>query len=85
MTPSVSPIRRFLAAMLGGPVGPAARRQRGLRRHHGVDRGDRDDAAEACLRVAQSGVHILGPECAVPLITPIENLRGLVDVVEGRC
>lgn len=46
--------------------------------------GRPDEIAEACRRVAQSGVQILSPECAVPLTTPIENLRVLVDVAEGR-
>ena len=46
--------------------------------------GRPDDVAEACRRVAQSGVQILAPECAVPLTTPIENLRVLVGVAEGR-
>jgi MtaA/CmuA family methyltransferase len=46
--------------------------------------GRPDDVAEACRRVAQSGVQILAPECAVPLTAPIENLRVLVDVADGR-
>jgi len=45
--------------------------------------GRPDDVAEACRRVVQSGVHILAPECAVPLTTPTENLRVLVEVAEG--
>lgn len=46
-------------------------------------RGRTEDVAEACRRVVRSGVHILAPECAVPLTTPTENLRVLVEVAEG--
>lgn len=38
---------------------------------------------EACRSVIKSGVQILAPECAVPLTTPTENLRALVETAEG--
>jgi len=41
-----------------------------------------DDVAEACHRVIEGGVHILSPECAVPLTTPLENLKTLLKVAE---
>ena len=37
---------------------------------------------EACRAAIQGGVHILSPECAVPLTTPTENLKALVTVAE---
>jgi len=41
------------------------------------------DVAAACRRAIDGGIHILSPECAVPLTTPTENLRALVGVAEG--
>lgn len=41
-----------------------------------------EQVAQASRRVIQSGVQILAPECAVPLTTPLENLRTLVEVAE---
>ena len=46
--------------------------------------GAPEEVALACRRAIQGGVHILAPECAVPLSTPLCNLRTLVDVAEGR-
>jgi len=43
-------------------------------------RGTPEQVAEACHRVVDGGVQILAPECAVPLTTPIRNLRTLVHV-----
>lgn len=40
------------------------------------------EVAQACKQVIHSGVHILAPECAVPLTTPLENLKTLVEVAE---
>jgi len=45
--------------------------------------GTRDEVAEACQEVIRAGVHILSPECAVPLTTPTANLRALVEVAES--
>ena len=45
--------------------------------------GTPDDVAaevEACLR---AGIEIIGPECAVPLTTPTENLRVVVEAARG--
>ncbi len=47
-------------------------------------RGSREEIAGACRQAIESGVQILSPECAVPLTTPIENLRILVDVAEAN-
>ena len=38
--------------------------------------------AEACRRAINGGVQILSPECAVPLTTPIANLKTLVEAAE---
>ena len=46
-------------------------------------RGSPEQVAEACHRVVEGGVQILAPECAVPLTTPLRNLRTLVDVASG--
>ena len=37
---------------------------------------------QACDEVLRSGVQILAPECAVPLTTPLENLKTLVEAAE---
>ena len=44
--------------------------------------GSVEQVAEACRSVVRSGVQILSPECAVPLITPLRNLRALVEVAD---
>ncbi len=46
--------------------------------------GRPEDVAAACRRALDAGVQILAPECAVPLLTPLGNLRVLVDVVRCR-
>jgi [methyl-Co(III) methanol-specific corrinoid protein]:coenzyme M methyltransferase len=43
-----------------------------------------DDVIGECTRAIEAGVDILSPECAVPLTTPTENLRVLVDVAEAH-
>jgi [methyl-Co(III) methanol-specific corrinoid protein]:coenzyme M methyltransferase len=40
--------------------------------------GSPEDVRGACQKAIQAGVQILSPECAVPLITPLENLKALV-------
>jgi MtaA/CmuA family methyltransferase len=45
-------------------------------------RGTPDQVAAACDRALKGGVAILAPECAVPLTTPLENLRVLVEVAQ---
>ena len=42
--------------------------------------GTPEQVAAACQRALQGGVQILAPECAVPLSTPIRNLRALVEI-----
>jgi MtaA/CmuA family methyltransferase len=46
--------------------------------------GSREEVLRACQKAIQGGVQILAPECAVPLITPLENLQALVDSLEHR-
>ena len=43
--------------------------------------GSPEDVRRACQKAIQAGVQILSPECAVPLITPLENLQALVSSV----
>jgi [methyl-Co(III) methanol-specific corrinoid protein]:coenzyme M methyltransferase len=45
--------------------------------------GTPEAVAAACQRALAAGVNILAPECAVPLTTPLRNLRVLVDVTEA--
>jgi MtaA/CmuA family methyltransferase len=44
--------------------------------------GTPEQIAGACREVIDGGVQILAPECAVPLTTPLRNLRVLVEVAE---
>jgi [methyl-Co(III) methanol-specific corrinoid protein]:coenzyme M methyltransferase len=41
--------------------------------------GDREDVLKACRQAIEGGVQILSPECAVPLTTPVKNLKLLVE------
>jgi uroporphyrinogen-III decarboxylase len=44
------------------------------------------EAVEARARQAvEAGVQILAPECAVPLRTPMENLKALHRAVKSYC
>lgn len=45
--------------------------------------GTPDQVVIACRQAISAGVHILSPECAVPLHTPLDNLRALVEAAEG--
>jgi MtaA/CmuA family methyltransferase len=45
--------------------------------------GTPEAVADACREVLAAGVQILAPECAVPLRTPLANLRALVEAAEG--
>ena len=44
--------------------------------------GNREDVLMACQKAIEGGVQILSPECAVPLTTPIQNLKALVESVK---
>ncbi len=76
----MSPKRRFLAALLGGqvdriPVGNINNPQPLLA-------GTSEEVAVACRRAIEDGIHILAPECAVSLTTPLRNLQVLVQVAD---
>ena len=45
--------------------------------------GDRDAVLNACRQATEGGVQILSPECAVPLTTPTQNLKLLVESAIG--
>jgi len=48
-------------------------------------KGTEEDVAAACRAAIAGGVDVLAPECAVPLTTPVRNLRVLVELAEeGR-
>jgi [methyl-Co(III) methanol-specific corrinoid protein]:coenzyme M methyltransferase len=40
--------------------------------------GTPDDAYRQARYAIDSGVNIIGPECAIPLATPMENLKAIV-------
>jgi len=46
--------------------------------------GSPAQVAEACKIVIDSGVQILSPECAVPLATPLQNLKTLVETARRQ-
>jgi [methyl-Co(III) methanol-specific corrinoid protein]:coenzyme M methyltransferase len=43
--------------------------------------GTPDDAYKQARYAIEAGVHIIGPECAIPLATPLENLQAIVSAV----
>ena len=46
--------------------------------------GTPEDVFKQARYAIEAGVHIIGPECAIPLSTPIENLRAIVEAaMEG--
>jgi [methyl-Co(III) methanol-specific corrinoid protein]:coenzyme M methyltransferase len=45
--------------------------------------GNHNSVMQACRIAIEAGVQILSPECAVPLITPIQNLQALVESAKG--
>ena len=46
--------------------------------------GTPDRVAEQTRYALQAGVEIIGPECAIPLRTPLENLKTIARVVGGE-
>ena len=40
--------------------------------------GTPEDVYKQVRYAIEAGVHIIGPECAIPLSTPMENLRAIV-------
>jgi len=46
--------------------------------------GTPEQVAERTLYVMEAGVQIIGPECAIPLQTPLENLETIARVVRGE-
>jgi MtaA/CmuA family methyltransferase len=43
--------------------------------------GTPEDVHAQARYAIEAGVHMIGPECAIPLATPIENLRAIVEAV----
>jgi [methyl-Co(III) methanol-specific corrinoid protein]:coenzyme M methyltransferase len=43
--------------------------------------GTPDDVFRQARYAIDAGVHMIGPECAIPLATPIENLKAIVAAV----
>jgi len=44
--------------------------------------GTPDDVFEQVRYAIKSGVNLIGPECAIPLATPIDNLRAIVSAAQ---
>ena len=47
-------------------------------------RGAPDAVAAEARYALEAGVRVIGPECAVPLQTPLSNLRAIADAVRGE-
>lgn len=45
--------------------------------------GTPDDVYRQARYAIEAGVHLIGPECAIPLSTPIENLRAIVEAARA--
>ena len=45
--------------------------------------GTPQDVYRQARYAIESGVHIIGPECAIPLRTPLENLKAIIDAVRA--
>ena len=45
--------------------------------------GSPDQVAESASYAMESGVRVVGPECAITLNTPTENLKAITDVAHG--
>lgn len=43
--------------------------------------GTPDDTYKQARYAIEAGVNIIGPECAIPLATPLDNLKGIVSAV----
>jgi [methyl-Co(III) methanol-specific corrinoid protein]:coenzyme M methyltransferase len=47
-------------------------------------RGTKDEIAADACQAAAAGIDIVGPECAIPLGTPLENLMAVGEALRGR-
>ena len=45
--------------------------------------GSPEDVYEQARYAIESGVNIIGPECAIPLETPLENLKAISEAVRA--
>ncbi len=45
--------------------------------------GTPEDVYKQARYAIEAGVHIIGPECAIPLTTPVENLRAIVEAARA--
>jgi [methyl-Co(III) methanol-specific corrinoid protein]:coenzyme M methyltransferase len=43
--------------------------------------GKPDEAYAQARYAIEAGVNVIGPECAIPLATPVENLKAIVAAV----
>jgi [methyl-Co(III) methanol-specific corrinoid protein]:coenzyme M methyltransferase len=41
--------------------------------------GTPEDVHQQVRYAVEAGINIIGPECAIPLSTPIENLKAIVE------
>lgn len=63
-------------------AGPRMTLMGNINNPHLLLRGTGTEIREACRKAIAAGVRILAPECAVPLTTPTENLKALVEEAE---
>lgn len=47
-------------------------------------RGTPDDVVAMAQAAADAGMDVIGPECAIPLTTPLANLRAVASIGRGR-
>ena len=45
--------------------------------------GTPEEVAAQARYAIKAGVNVIGPECAIPLRTPLENLRAITEAVTG--
>lgn len=87
----MSPKRRFLGALLGGrvdrPSVASATSTACIKLMGNVNnpvtlyRGTPDDVRREVEALCRVGIDIIGPECAIPLTTPIANLKAITEAV----
>jgi hypothetical protein len=46
--------------------------------------GSPDDIVEQAQAAAKAGIDIIGPECAVPLTTPLINLKAIAGIRQQK-
>ena len=81
LTPIISSGRGFARgrARIGDQVSLAGNINN-LKRHL---QGTPEDVYKQARYAIEAGVHLIGPECAIPSATPLENLRAIVEAARA--